>query len=105
MDFLLAPPIAFLLYMGLLALLLAFGRLLASDAESSQKTESAAYASGETAPIQPAASGYRAFSQYALFFAVLHLGVLLLATSRTSLMAGGFVLFLMILLLVLFRKG
>ena len=102
MGFLLAPPIAFLIYLGLVALLMVFGRLLASDAEVSQETES--YASGEAAPNQPAASGYRAFSQYALFFAVLHLGVLLLATSGDSLMAGGFVIFLLLLLLVLFRK-
>jgi NADH:ubiquinone oxidoreductase subunit 3 (subunit A) len=101
MDFLLAPPIAFLIYLGLVALLLAFGRLLASDAEVPQQAESEAYASGESAPNQPAASGYRMFSQYALFFAVFHLGVLLLATSGANLMAGIFVLFLMLLLLVL----
>jgi NADH:ubiquinone oxidoreductase subunit 3 (subunit A) len=101
MEFLLAPPFAFLLYLALTALLMAFGRLLASDAESNSPEESSAYASGEVAPTQMAASGYRAFSQYALFFAVFHLGVLLLASSGLNLMAAIFALFLILLLVVL----
>lgn len=100
MDFLLMPPIAFLIYLGLLAVLLGFGKLLARKAEVGQ-VESGAYASGEEAPTQAAATGYRMFSQYALFFAIFHLAALLLATSGAGVLALVFLVFLFVMLAVL----
>jgi NADH:ubiquinone oxidoreductase subunit 3 (subunit A) len=94
MNVLLFPPIAFLLYLGLIALLSMVGQKASS-------AESTAYASGEMAPNDSAASGYKAFSQFALFFAVFHLGILLLATAGAGFMSFIFLIFLMLLLVVL----
>jgi NADH:ubiquinone oxidoreductase subunit 3 (subunit A) len=98
MELLFSPPIAFLLYLGLLALPL-FRLRATSSGETS--VDNAAYASGEIAPNESAAAGYQAFSQFALFFAVFHLAVLLLATGGGQIMTAVFLLFLMLLLLVI----
>lgn len=79
----LSPPIAFVLYVGLVALLYAFGRLLAPNARKSVE-KSSLYAGGEEAATHKAAPGYRRFFIVALFFAVLHLGALVMATMGLS---------------------
>jgi NADH:ubiquinone oxidoreductase subunit 3 (subunit A) len=80
MDYLLSPPIAFLAYVLLVALLYGFGRLLAPAGHRSA-AKSSIYAGGEEAVTAKAAPGYRRFFIVALFFAVLHLGALVLATA------------------------
>lgn len=98
MEFLLFPPIAFVLYLALVAIIFGMGRFLAGKTERSER--SSAYASGEAAPKQEAASGYNAFSQLALYFAVLHLGILLLATGTATWLSILFLIFLALLVLV-----
>ena len=83
MTSLLTPPLALLAYIGLVALLFAFGRLLAPVGRPSA-AQSSLYAGGEVAATTKAAPGYRRFFIVALFFAVLHLGALVLATARLS---------------------
>ena len=85
MTSLLTPPLALLAYIGLVALLFAFGRLLAPAGRPSA-AHSSLYAGGEVAATTKAAPGYRRFFIVALFFAVLHLGALVLATAG---LAGG----------------
>lgn len=85
MDTILTPPIAFVLYVCLVAVLYGFGRLLA-PVVTSTKNKSSIYAGGEIAATGKAAPGYRRFFIVALFFAVLHLGALVLATAG---LAGG----------------
>lgn len=86
MEFMLAPPVAFLIYLLLVGILSGLGRLLANNGvepaaeQSPEKTST--YASGEAAPLWRAAPGYRPFFVIALFFAVLHLGVLMLGSSN-----------------------
>jgi hypothetical protein len=76
MEILLVPPLAFLAYAAVLA---AFSRL------SSRGTRRAPlYAGGEQHPAGAALIGYRGFFVFALFFAVLHLGALMLATAIPS---------------------
>jgi hypothetical protein len=84
MEFMLAPPVAFLIYLLLVGILSGLGRLLANGGQpateqSAEKTST--YAGGEVAPLWRAAPGYRPFFVIALFFAVLHLGVLMLGSS------------------------
>jgi NADH:ubiquinone oxidoreductase subunit 3 (subunit A) len=98
MELLFSPLIAFPIYLGLLSLLF-WGRHVSSNSDASE--DNAAYASGESAPAVSAAAGYEAFSQFALFFAVFHLAVLLLATGGGHIMTGIFLLFLMLMLLVI----
>ncbi len=79
MNALLTPPIALLAYIGLVALLFVFGRLMAPAGQ--HKAAELLYAGGEVAATSKAAPGYRRFFVVALFFAVLHLGALVLATA------------------------
>ena len=87
MEFVLTPPVALLAYIGLVALLYGFGRLLAPVARR-RGAQSSLYAGGEVAATGKAAPGYRRFFIVALFFAVLHLGALVLATAGLT---GGLV--------------
>lgn len=85
MELILTPPIAFVIYVLLVAALYAIGRKMAPDARRS-RAKSSIYAGGEVAETTKAAPGYRRFFIVALFFAVLHLGALVVATTG---LAGG----------------
>ncbi len=99
-DILLAPPIAFLIYLVLVGIISGLGRLMApSEAESGVKTST--YASGEAAPVNPAVPGYRQFFTVALFFAILHLGVLMLATGGLTPITGVYLVGLALALVAL----
>lgn len=82
-NFLLSPPVAFLIFLALVAVLSGIGRLLAGPAHTSPM-KSSIYSSGEAPPEHWAAPGYRPFFVVALFFAILHLGVLVLAVGQLS---------------------
>jgi NADH:ubiquinone oxidoreductase subunit 3 (subunit A) len=82
-QLLLTPPFAFLIYLGLAGLLSCVGRQLAAKSPSSP-LQSSTYAGGERAPEDGALPGYANTFVIALFFAVLHVGVLLLASGGWS---------------------
>jgi NADH:ubiquinone oxidoreductase subunit 3 (subunit A) len=102
MEILLSPPIAFLIYIPLVLILFAIGRLLAGSGKSSAM-KSSLYGSGEEAPSYLAAPGYRPFFMIAFFFAILHLGILVLGDSSlnpvTIVYVIGFILALIALIL------
>jgi NADH:ubiquinone oxidoreductase subunit 3 (subunit A) len=83
MDILLSPPIAFLIYIPLMLILVWFGKQLAGP-ENANANKSSIYGSGEEAPEYSAAPGYKPFFLVALFFAILHLGMLILGLSDLS---------------------
>jgi NADH:ubiquinone oxidoreductase subunit 3 (subunit A) len=84
-DLLLSPPIAFLIYLALSGLLTGLGRALA-DHPTQTDLKTSTYASGEAAPLDSTAvPGYRPFFVIALFFAILHLGVLMLGSGDLTL--------------------
>lgn len=83
MNTFLFPPIAFLVALLLIALLSLFGKALAGPPKYSA-TKASIYSSGEEPPTRMAAPGYRPFFVVALFFAVLHLGALVLGTGISS---------------------
>jgi NADH:ubiquinone oxidoreductase subunit 3 (subunit A) len=83
MTLLLQPPVAFLVYTGFAVCIYSVGRILAGPGNPS-KMKSSLYSSGEEAPISVAAPGYRPFFLVAIFFAMLHLGVLMLGTGTPS---------------------
>ena len=99
-TFLLAPVVAFLLYFLVVAAASGLGRLFAANGRES-KFKSETYASGEQNSPIPAAYGYRKFFVIALFFAVLHLGVLVIGSSGLSPVAVPYLLGLMLVLLAL----
>lgn len=83
MDVLLSPPVAFLLYIPLVGLLLWIGRQLAGPGKPSL-AKSSTYGGGEKASSMAAAPGYRPFFIVAFFFAILHLGMLVLGIGNLS---------------------
>lgn len=101
MHLLFSPPIALLLYMGLVAILVVLGRLMAGS--MSQATDANLYSSGEVSPSADDRSvpGYRPFFTVALFFAVLHLGVVVLVTGGWSSVAILYLIGLMLVLVAL----
>lgn len=100
MQILLTPLLAFLIYLALTTLLSLFGRSLAGASKPST-LKSSTYSSGELAPTHMAAPGYRPFFVVALFFAVVHLGALVLGTGLFSPVMLIYVLGLMLALLAL----
>jgi NADH:ubiquinone oxidoreductase subunit 3 (subunit A) len=94
------PLVAFLIYLALAALLSVMGRQLAGPVKSSL-LKSSTYSSGELAPTHVAAPGYRPFFVVALFFAVLHLGALVLGSGLASPAMLFYLLGLMLALLAL----
>jgi NADH:ubiquinone oxidoreductase subunit 3 (subunit A) len=101
MNWLFSPPIAFVIFLGLAALLSWFGRVLAAPAEAPSVAKSTLYASGEAADPISAAPGYRQFFVIALFFAMLHLGVLILGSGGLTWITTAYLSGLMIALLAL----
>jgi NADH:ubiquinone oxidoreductase subunit 3 (subunit A) len=102
MEILLSPPLAFLIYIPLVMLIVWLGSSLAG-ASNANPMKTSNYGSGEAAPTQAAAPGYKPFFLIAFFFAILHLGMLVLGggglTSTTGLYLAGLVLALIALIL------
>ena len=98
----LTPPFAFGMYAILVGILYLAGKSVAMRGKASE-SKTSGYASGEKHDLEPAAPGYRPFFVVALFFALLHLGVLMLGTSRlepvTLVYIGGLMLALLALIL------
>lgn len=99
-DNLLSPLFASLIYGALVAILYLTGKGISVRGKESE-VKSSSYASGEMHDAEPAAPGYRPFFVVALFFAVLHLGVLMLATSGLALVSLVYLAGLMLALLAL----
>lgn len=84
MEVLLIPPVAFVIYLVLVSVLARAGEALAGETKPANAAKTTAYASGEEAAASSGVPGYRPFIRTALFFAVLHLGVLVLASGSFS---------------------
>ena len=76
-NFILTPVFAFLIYFLVVSAASGLGRLFSARGRKSQ-FKSEPYASGEDYDPVPAAPGYRQFFVIALFFAVLHLGIIMI---------------------------
>jgi hypothetical protein len=102
MDILLTPPFALFLYIGFASGIYWIGRGLAGGGNPSA-AKSSLYGSGEEAPALLAAPGYRPFFLIAIFFAILHLGALVLGTGQPSVLhivfVGGLALALLAMIL------
>jgi len=100
MKFLLIPPVAFLLYLVLVGVLAGVGqRIAAPGAPAAHKADT--YNSGSPAPRHAASPGYQMFFITALFFAVLHLGVLMIGSSQLLPASGLYLIGLIVALLAL----
>jgi NADH:ubiquinone oxidoreductase subunit 3 (subunit A) len=99
-QILLTPPIAFLAYLLLVAVLSGIGRVLAGK-ERPNPLKSSMYMGGERPSTTGGVPGYRPFFVIALFFSVLHLGVLMLGSSGLTPLAGIYLLGLFLVLIAL----
>jgi len=100
MDLILTPPLAFLLYIPLVLLIVGLGRVLAGASQpSAMKTT--VYGSGEAPPTFAAAPGYRPFFLIAFFFAVVHLGMLVLGIGSLPVPAAAYIVGLLLALAAL----
>ena len=99
-SILLTPLVAFLIYLVVALIVTGLGRLFSAKGRKTQ-FKTATYASGEENDPIPAAPGYRQFFVIALFFAVLHLGVLMIGSSDLSPVAGVYLLGLILALIAL----
>jgi NADH:ubiquinone oxidoreductase subunit 3 (subunit A) len=92
--------VAFLIYLLLAGSVYALGRALAGPARQTA-VKSSTYASGEAPPARLAAPGYRPFFVVALFFAALHLGVLVMGSGGFNAITSIYLVGLMLALLAL----
>ena len=99
-NILLSPLVALLIYFAVVAIVSGLGRLFSATGHKNE-FKTATYASGEENDPVPAAPGYRQFFVVALFFAVLHLGVLMIGSSDLSSVAGIYLLGLILALVAL----
>ncbi len=83
MDWILTPPFAFLIYIPLVMVITLVGRNMAG-ATKKDAAKSSVYGSGEAAPTNLAAPGYKPFFLVAFFFAILHLGMLVLGSGSLT---------------------
>jgi len=104
-TFLLAPPLAFLIFLALSASISLTGKLIAAKGvESPGKTKS--YACGEDMPENKGQPEYSQFFKFAFFFTLMHVVVLIVATdpSGISLMSGLYLVVTVASLFMLFRR-
>jgi hypothetical protein len=99
-DLILTPPIAFLIFVLLAGILNRIGKALAGP-ETPSELKSSLYAGGEADHTVGGAPGYQPFFIIALFFAILHLGVLMLGTGYLSWMSGIYLIGLILALVAL----
>ena len=100
MDLILTPPFAFLLYIPLVLAIVGAGRMLAGAARPTAMKTSV-YGSGEASPTTAAAPGYRPFFLIAFFFAVVHLGMLVLGIGSLPIPAAAYIVGLLLALAAL----
>ncbi|HET6451395.1 MAG TPA: hypothetical protein VFI08_08790 [Spirochaetia bacterium] len=100
MQVILTPPIALLVYGALVGLVLA-GAAAFSARSASTQGKASTYSGGEKAQAGAAAPGYRPFFMVAFFFAILHLGVLIVGSGGFTIVTGVYILGLIFSLVAL----
>jgi NADH:ubiquinone oxidoreductase subunit 3 (subunit A) len=80
LSILLSPPVALLAYIPLVTLIALGGKALAGKSGSNPMKHTT-YSSGEEAQTHLASPGYKPFFLIAFFFAILHLGMLVLGSG------------------------
>jgi len=100
LNLILTPPLAILIYVFLVLVITWIGSKMAGP-ENPNKVKSSVYSSGELAPTSIAAPGYKPFFLIAFFFAILHLGMLVLGNGPVNLVSGIFAVGLIFALVAL----
>jgi len=107
MNYLLLPPIAFLIVLGIVMLQAYLMTKFAAEGKDSMgKTK--AYACGEDSYDNKVQPDYRQFFSFAFFFTIMHVVVMVVATAPMglipNLMAAVYIIVAVVGLLILFRR-
>ena len=105
MEILLAPPLAFLVFLAIFYIIYFLaGRLAPKLNPVGGKLKS--YACGEDMLVNRAQPDYSQFFQFAFFFTIMHVVVLVVATDPAgiSLMSGLYLTVTVLVLFMLFRR-
>jgi NADH-quinone oxidoreductase subunit A len=97
-EYLIAPPVAFILFLAIAVLIYLLGRRMApklNKAGGKLKT----YACGEDIPGVKVQFGYRLFFFIALFFTIMHVAALMIATVPSGKIVWFAVLYLVVIFL------
>jgi len=97
----LSPPIAFLIFIGVGQLLYLLGRAMAPRTNMTD-AKAAPYACGEDVPMGKAQISYKLFFSLAIFFTVMHVAALVVATLPTGPIAWLGIVYLVIIMLSVF---
>lgn len=97
---LLSPPLAFLIFLGVGLLLYLLGRAMAPK-RTMTEGKGAPYACGEDMPMPKAQFSYRLFFSLAIFFTVMHVAALVVATLPSGPIAVYGVVYLVIIMLAI----
>jgi NADH:ubiquinone oxidoreductase subunit 3 (subunit A) len=100
MPFAFSPPVAFAAYVVLVGILLAVAQALAAQGKESV-SKTSMYGSGEEAQAGAASPGYKPFFMVAFFFAILHLGVLIVGSGGFTVITGVYIVGLIFSLIAL----
>ena len=95
-----SPPVAFGVYLVLCAVLLVIAGMAAAKGKASE-LKTSIYGSGEAARASSASPGYRPFFMTAFFFAMLHLGVLIVGSGGLTIVTGAYIAGLILSLIAL----
>ncbi len=95
-----APPIAFAVYLALVAILLVVAGSAAAKGKLSD-LKTSIYGSGEAMRSGSSSPGYRPFFMTAFFFAMLHLGVLVVGSGGLTVVTGVYLTGLLLSLIAL----
>jgi NADH-quinone oxidoreductase subunit A len=79
LEFLLSPPVAFFFFLAVAFLLYALGRAMAPGLNRTPG-KLTTYACGEDLPGEKVQFGFRLFYIFALFFTIMHVAALVIAT-------------------------
>ncbi len=98
MKNILIPPIALIVYGLIGTIIFMIGKKVAPPEDKEDDAKRSLYGSGEAGPQEIGIPGYKPFLLIALFFAMLHLGVLVVGTSNLS---GSSIVYLSALIIAL----
>ena len=100
MSVVFSPLVAFAAYILLVGILFAVAQSLAARGKASA-AHTSVYGSGEVAQGGTAAPGYKPFFMVAFFFAILHLGVLIVGSGGFTVATGVYIIGLIFSLIAL----
>jgi NADH:ubiquinone oxidoreductase subunit 3 (subunit A) len=101
MKFLLTPPFGFVIYSALGYLIYFLGKRNAPMEDKEDDLKRSLYGSGEEAPEVAGVPGYKPFLLISLFFALMHLGVLIIGMTTPNFTSVIYTIILMLGLLAL----